>query len=94
MAKKTQQAVLVTTEFRGVFFGYVKDDKKLPAEVTLSGVKNCIYWDASCGGFLGLAANGPNKDCRIGKRVSEITLYKVTSVTPVDDAAAKIWESA
>lgn len=25
------KAVLVTTEFRGVFFGYLKDDKKAPA---------------------------------------------------------------
>ena len=95
MAKtKQQQAVLVTTEFRGVFFGYIKNDKKLPSEVTLSGVKNCISWAASVGGFLGLAANGPNKDCRIGKRVQEITLYKVTSVTPVEDVAVEAWEKA
>ena len=93
MAKKNQ-AVLVTTEFRGVFFGYIKDDKKLPAEVTLNGVKNCIYWASSVGGFLGLASNGPNKDCKIGKRVSEITLYKVTSVTPVEDSAVEAWEKA
>lgn len=93
MAKK-QQAVLVTTEFRGVFFGYIKDDKNLPAEVTLSGVRNCISWSASVGGFLGLASNGPNKDCRIGSRVPEATLYKVTSITPVEDDAAKAWEKA
>jgi len=28
--------VLVTTEFRGVFFGYVKDDEQLPDEITLT----------------------------------------------------------
>ena len=94
MAKSKQQAVLITTEFRGVFFGYIKDDKKLPAQVTLSGVKNCIYWHSSVGGFLGLASGGPNKECRIGKRVNEITLYKVTSVTPVEDAAVEAWEKA
>lgn len=88
------KAVLVTTEFRGVFFGYIKDDKKAPAQITLTGVRNCIYWAASIGGFLGLASIGPNKDCKIGKRVPEITLYKITSVTPVDDAAVKAWESA
>lgn len=89
----SNKAVLVTTEFRGVFFGYIKNDKKLPAEITLTGARNCIYWAASVGGFLGLASEGPNKDCRIGKKVSEITLYKITSVTPVEDAAAKKWES-
>ena len=94
MAKKTKKAVLITTEFRGVFFGYIKNDKKLPAEVTLSGVRNCIYWHVSVGGFLGLASGGPNKDCKIGKRVPEITLYKVTSVTPVESAAVEAWERA
>lgn len=86
--------VLVTTEFRGVFFGYVRDDKKAPSEITLTGAKNCIYWAASCGGFLGLAANGPNKDCRIGARVDELTLYKITSITPVGVSAEKAWEKA
>lgn len=92
-ATKKSKPVLVTTEFRGVFFGYVKDDKKLPEQVTLTGVRNCIYW-SNCGGFLGLAANGPNKDCRVGERVSELTLYKVTSVTPLDETAASVWETA
>ncbi len=88
------KAVLVTTEFRGVFFGYVKSKTKLPEEITLTGARNCIYWSSDCGGFLGLASNGPTKDCRIGKRVDEITLYKVTSVTPVDSEAVKAWEGA
>lgn len=92
-ATKKPKAVLITTEFRGVFFGYIKDDKKLPAEMTLTGVRNCIYWQ-NCGGFLGLAANGPNKECRVGARVPEVTVYKVTSVTPVDDAAEKNWDAA
>lgn len=88
------KAVIVTTEFRGVFFGYIKDDKKAPAQITLTGGRNCIYWHANIGGFLGLAAKGPNKDCKIGVRVPEVTLYKITSVTPVEDGAAKAWESA
>lgn len=87
--------VLVTTEFRGVFFGYVKNDKKLPAEITLTGVRNCIYWPLSSGGFLGMVADGPkNKEYRIGARVPEVTLYKITSVSPVDEAVAKVWDEA
>ncbi len=86
--------VLVTTEFRGVFFGHVKDDSKAPAEITLTGARNCIYWHSSVGGFLGLAAKGPNDQCRIGVRVGELTLYKITSVTPVEDTAVKAWEKA
>ena len=86
--------VLITTEFRGVFFGYVKDDSKLPEEITITGARNCIYWSSDCGGFLGLASNGPTEGCRVGKRVSELTLYKITSVTPVEDQAVKAWEAA
>lgn len=88
------KAVIVTTEFRGVFYGHVKNDKKAPAEITLTGAKNCIYWSADVGGFLGLAANGPTSGCKIGERVSELTLYKITSVTPVEDAAVTKWEAA
>ena len=90
---KQTQAVLCTTEFRGVFFGYVKDNSKLPAEITLTDARNCIYWASSVGGFLGLAAKGVDSNCKIGATVEEITLYKITSVSPVTDAAAKSWET-
>lgn len=86
--------VLITTEFRGVFFGYVADDTKLPAEITITGARNAIYWTGT-GGFLGLAATGPNKECRVGARLTEpLTLYKITSVTPVTAEAEKAWETA
>lgn len=89
------KAVLITTEFRGVFFGYIKNDKKAPEELTITGARNCIYWSADCGGFLGLAATGPTKSCKIGKKVSELTVYKITSITPIeDDSAIKAWEAA
>ena len=85
--------VLITTEFRGVFFGYLNGEaKKLPAEVTLNNARNCIYWSSDCNGFIGLAASGPTSGCKIGAKIPEITLYKITSVTPVTDAAAKQWE--
>lgn len=93
MAKKTTKAVLVTTEFRGIFYGNIKDDSKLPQEITITGARNAIYWSSDCGGFLGLASQGPTKGCTIGALVSELTLYKITSVTPVEDGAVKKWES-
>jgi hypothetical protein len=92
--KKENQPVLVTTEFRGVFFGYLKSDEKSPNEITLTGAKNCIYWSTSVGGFLGLASTGPDGNCRIGKRVEKLTLYKITSITPVTKNATDKWEAA
>lgn len=90
--KENSKAVLVTTEFRGVFFGFIKNKTKLPEEITLTNAKNCIYWDSSVGGFLGLASKGPNSHCKIGSTVKELTLYKITSVTPVSEDAVKEWE--
>lgn len=87
------KAVLITTEFRGVFFGRIKDDTNTPHEITLTDARNCIYWSSDCGGFLGLAATGPTEGCRIGKKVSELTLYKITSITPLEDVAIAAWES-
>ena len=84
--------VLVTTEFRGVFYGEVKNDKKLPEEITLKNARNCIYWSSDVGGFLGLASDGVTSNCKIGKRVDELKIYKITSVTPVSDKAVKTWE--
>lgn len=89
------KAVLITTEFRGVFFGYVKNDKKLPEQITLTNARNCIYWSSDCNGFLGLAASGPSSNCKIGAKVSELKLYKITSVSPIDNSEAiKKWENA
>lgn len=85
------KAVLCTTEFRGVFFGYVKDDKKLPEAIVLTNVRNCIYWSSDVGGFLGLASSGPSSSCKIGAEVPELTLYKITSVSPVSPEAEKKW---
>lgn len=83
--------VLITTEFRGVFFGYVKDDKDLPAKITLTKARNCIYWHSSIGGFLGLASNGPNDQCTLGAEVPEVTLYRITSIAPVTEEAERKW---
>lgn len=84
--------VLVTTEFRGVFFGYAEDTSGDP--ITLTHARNCIYWPSANGGFMGLAAEGPAKGARIGARADKIELRKITSVTDVTDTATKAWESA
>ena len=84
--------VLITTEFRGVFFGYATDTSG--DTVTLKNARNCIYWSAKTGGFGGLAANGPAAGSRIGERISQIELRKVTSVSELTPAAVEAWEAA
>ena len=90
-ATKAERAVLVTTEHRGVFFGYATETDG--ATITLRNARNCIYWSADVKGFLGLAATGPSASCRIGPR-ADITLRAVTCVAECTPAAVAAWESA
>lgn len=90
-AVKKERFVLVTTEFRGVFAGYAKDTTG--DVISLRGGRNCIYWHQSIGGFAGLAAVGPNSQCRIGA-AADIELRKITSVSEVTPAAESAWLTA
>ena len=88
----TKRPVLITTEFRGVFFGYAEHTSG--DTVTLMNARNCIYWPSENGGFLGLASDGPHRNARIGASVDKIELRKVTAVAEVSESAVKAWESA
>jgi hypothetical protein len=84
--------VLVTTEFRGVFFGLAEDTSG--DTITLTNARNCIYWPSENGGFGGLASEGPAKGARIGAVVDKLELRKITSVAEVSAAARAKWEAA
>ena len=73
--KTTGNPVLVTTEHRGVFFGYAD-----PADLTawkngkaptldLKRMRNCIQW-RGLHGFLALTTEGPSAACKIGPAAS------------------------
>lgn len=89
--KKTASAerpVIVTTAHRGVFFGYAGDTEG--ETIKLRQSRLCVYWSADCKGFMGLAANGPTRNCRIGPP-ADITLRNITSVLEVSPEAEKAW---
>ena len=92
MTVKSERPVLVTTEFRGVFFGYAEDTSG--DTITLKRARNCIYWPSSNGGFGGLASEGPAKGSRIGARVTEIELRKITAVAECTAESVEAWEAA
>lgn len=83
-----QKFVLVTTEYRGVFAGYLESQDA--RTVTLNRAKCAIRWNTD-GGFLELAQKGPNEGSRIGSEAERITLYGVTSVADVTDEAREKW---
>lgn len=86
-----KRAVVVTTAHRGVFFGYATDTDG--EQVALAGARLCIYWSADVKGFMGLAASGPSKNCRVGP-AADITLRNITAVIEVTSEAAAKWEAA
>jgi hypothetical protein len=92
--EQQSRAVLVTTQHRGVFFGYLIGEPSKD-KVTLKGLRNVVYWDAATKGFVGLASNGPTDGCRVGPAAgAESTLFDVTGVFGCTDQAAKRFEAA
>jgi hypothetical protein len=82
--------LVVTTAHRGVFFGYGEPTTK--KTIRLRQAQMCVYWSADVKSVLGLAASGPNKNCRIGPSVPAITLQQVTSIMEVSEEAEKAWQ--
>jgi hypothetical protein len=96
MAKSEQSkgtAVLVTTEHRGVFFGHLVGEPS-KEKVLLTDARNVLRWTESERGFLGLASAGPGKNCRVGPKVPELTLWDITSVATVSEEALAAWEKS
>lgn len=97
MSEQTKgRAVLVTTEHRGVFFGYlVSGTVPSKEKVQITDMRNCVSWSQEMHGVFGLAAFGPSKSCRIGPKVpDETTLWDITSCVTVSADAVARWESS
>lgn len=84
--------LVVTTEHRGVFFGYGKPTTE--TIIRLEQARMCVKWSSDVKGVVGLAANGPSSGCRIGPAAPAITLQKVTAVMEVSQPAEEKWNSA
>ena len=91
MKATKERAVLVTTAHKGVFFGYATETGG--STIKLRAARLCVYWSADLRGFMGLAASGPNGNCKIGP-AADIELRDITSVTEVTPEAAERWEKA
>lgn len=85
------KALVVTTAHRGVFFGYgVPTTEKI---IRLEQAQMCVHWSRATHGVVGLAAQGPDKDCRIGPPAPAITLQDVTAVMEVTSEAEAKWKT-
>jgi hypothetical protein len=86
-----ERPVLVTTEHRGVFFGYAGDVDG--PTIRMRDCRNVVYWSADLRGFIGLASTGPTKSCKVGPAAT-MTLRNITSVAEVTPEAVKAFEAA
>lgn len=88
-----QQAVVVTTELKGVFFGFLDDEADRDSKVVeLTQAQMCVSWSSDVQGVLGLAATGPTRSCKVTRPVPRLTLRQVTAVMDVTDEAVKLWQ--
>ena len=87
--------VLVTTEHRGVFFGYVEEYPNLDESTTISlkDARMAIYWGTDKG-VMQLASEGVQKDSRISSIADIPALAKVTAVFSVSERAEETWKAA
>lgn len=79
--------VIVTTEHRGVFFGYAGDtsgDKFL-----LKDARMAIYWGTTRG-VMQLAETGPTSSSKISAK-ADLDIRKVTAVMEVTPEAEAAW---
>lgn len=91
MSEQAGKAVVVTTGRRGVFFGYVEGDAT-KTTLELKRARNCVYWSSDVKGFIGLAAGGPTKSCKIGPAAPSMIVHEVTSVIEASEEAVQAWE--
>jgi len=86
--------VIVTTEYRGVFYGQIDPKEIKETTVTLSECRNVIYWHSELKGFLGLSSEGPNSKCTIGAKAGgDVVIHKVTSIAECSDKSAQVWSA-
>lgn len=85
--------VVVTTEYRGVFFGTQAANDREQRTMVLTNARNCVYWPAAVHGFLGLATSGPVVGSKVGPACCELELSGVTSVSRCTPEAIAEWEA-
>ena len=84
--------VLVTTEKRGVVFGYTENRDARP--IILVNARMCLYWSCEVGGVFGLTDIGPTSSCKISAKTPQVILEFVTAVFDVSNDAVTAWEKA
>lgn len=88
------KAVLVTTEYRGVFAGEVPDDQDLAARaMPLANARMAIYWGTTKG-VMQLAETGPTTKSRISAPADIPMLHGITAIFAITPRAWAQWQTS
>lgn len=88
---KAPRPVIVTTEHRGVFFGYATDTSG--SEIHMTNVRMPIKFGTTRG-LLELSDTGPTHKSLVSARAERMEIRKITAVIDVAPEAVKAWEAA
>jgi len=86
-----QRKVIITTEYRGVYYGTL--ESREGRECVLTDARMAIYWGTTQG-VDQLAATGPTSTSKLGARAPKIWLCGLTSLVDCTADAVAAWESA
>lgn len=90
---ESQIHVIVTTSYKGVFYGQMSESELKEETITLHNANNVMYWVSETKGFLGLSSNGPAEGSKIGAMSGgPVVLHKITSISQCSEKAIKVWE--
>lgn len=95
MAKsKTNEEIMVVvvTQGNAIFCGWTTTPDA--DVIKLRAARQAVYYSADTRGLLGLAANGPGKDSRIGPVADIPALRNISQVIECSPEAIKKWEEA
>ena len=90
--KKTElRPVVVCTDKRGVFFGYLVGEPSRE-KVLLERARMCVKWSSDVRGVFGLASKGPSALCRVSPPAPDAELVDIHCVLSVTPEAVEAWE--
>jgi hypothetical protein len=85
--------LIVTTEYKGVFFGYGKVLKS-NTSITLKNARMCVAWPNSTHSMAGLCSiSSAEKGLKISPRVPSVILYRITGVFEPTPKAVAVMET-
>lgn len=90
MSENNGRPVIVTTEHRGVFFGYAEDTSG--STIHLKRSRMAIRFGTTRG-LVQLCESGPTSSSKISAR-ADVEIRKITAVFEVAPEAVQAWEAA